>query len=120
MRWNETVTLLSPTEKYQDESGAWHEGSRTERVVFCNMFMIGLVTMAHLRNSDIRAANSTEPVDVGLRDEHMLQIHSLDYNGEDECIFHGKEYEIIYISGGGEYIMLTIGQKLSNLVNDAP
>lgn len=115
MRWNDVVTLLSPTEKYQDSAGVWHEGERTERTIFCNVFMIGLVAMAHLRNSDIRAANATEPVDVGLRDEHMLQIHSLDYDGEDQCIFHGKEYEVIYISGGGEYITLTIGQRLGNV-----
>lgn len=115
MRWNDTVTLLSPTEKYQDAAGAWHEGKRTERTIFCNVFMLGLVAMAHLRNSDIRAANATEPVDVGLRDEHMLQIHSLDYNGEDQCVFHGEEFEVIYISGGGEYITLTIGHRLGNV-----
>lgn len=27
MRWNETLVLLSPTQKYQDATGAWHEGS---------------------------------------------------------------------------------------------
>ena len=114
MRWNDVIILLSPAEKYQDATGAWHEGERTPRTVFCNVFMIGLVAMAHLRNSDIRAANSTEPVDVGLRDEHMVQIHSLDYNNEDQCIFHGKEYEIVYLSGGGEYITLTISHRLGN------
>lgn len=118
MRWNQTVTLLSPVEKYQDSAGAWHEGKRSERTIFCNEFMVGLVAMAHLRNSDIRAANSTEPVDVGLRNEHMIQVHALDYQGEDQCIYRGEEYEVIYISGAGEYAMLTIGQKLGNSIAD--
>lgn len=113
-RWNEVVTLLSPTQKYQDTTGAWHEGERTERTVFCNEFTIGLMAMAHLRNSDIRAANSTDPVDVGLRHEHMIQLRSVDYQGEDQVIFRGEEYEVAYMSGAGEYVTITIGHRLGN------
>ena len=116
MRWNKVITLLSPTQKYQDASGAWHEGERTERTVFCNEFILGTLTIAHLRSSDIRATNTTEPVDVGLRHEHMLQLRSIDYQGEDQCIFEGEEYEVIYASGAGEHVMLTIGQRLGNAV----
>lgn len=114
MRWNETITLLSATEKYQDETGAWHEGERTARTVFCNQMIIGFMTIANLRSSDIRMANTTEPVDVGLRNEHMIQIRAIDYNNEDKCIFHDDEYEIMYLSGGGEYRVLTIAQRLGN------
>ena len=113
-RYNETLTLLAPAAKYQDAAGAWHEGERTARTIFCNEYTIGVMTLAHLRNSDIRAANSTEPVDVGLRNEHMLQIRSIDYQGEDQVIFHGEEYEVVYLSGAGEHRVLTIGQRLGN------
>lgn len=114
MRYNEVVTLLAPTQKYQDSTGAWHEGERTQRTVFCNEFIIGTVTLAHLRSSDIRATNTTEPVDVGLRHEHMLQLRAIDYEGEDQVLFHGEEYEVIYASGAGEFVTLTIGQRLGN------
>lgn len=114
MRWNKVVTLLSPTEKYQDSTGAWHEGERTERTVFCNEMIIGLMSLANLRSSDVRMANATQPVDVGMRNEHMLQVRTVDYNGEDQCIFEGEEYEVMYLSGSGETRTLTIGQRLGN------
>ena len=117
MRWNDTVTLLSPTAKYQDSSGSWHEGERTERTVFCNSMTIGTMTLAHLRSSDIRMANSTEPVDIGMHNEHMLQIRSVDYGGEDQVIYHGEEYSVMYLAGAGEFRTMTIGQQLGNAVN---
>lgn len=118
MRWNETLTLLSPTQKYQDATGAWHEGEREERTVFCNEMILGLMKLANLRNSDIRMANATEPVSMGLRNEHMLQVRSIDYAGEDQVRFHDEEYEVIYLSGAGEYRTLTIGQRIGNDVED--
>ena len=114
MRWNKVVTLLAPAEKYQDSKGQWHEGERVERVIFCNEYTIGVVAQAHLRSSDVRAANATEPVDMGLRGEHMLQVRSLDYNNEDQVIFEGEEYDVMYVSGSGETRMLTIGRKIGN------
>lgn len=115
MRWNETVTLLSATEKYQDETGAWHEGERTARTVFCNQMIMGFMSIANLRSSEIRMANTTEPVDVGLRNESMIQVRAIDYGGEDKCIFHGEEYEVMYLSGSGEYRVLTIAQRIGNI-----
>lgn len=114
MRWNETVTLLKAGAKYQDSAGAWHEGVRTERTVFCNAMTIGVMAMAHLRSSDVRIANTTEPVDVGMHNERMIQLRSIDYEGEDQVRFHGEEYEVMYSSGSGEFITLTIAQQLGN------
>lgn len=114
MRWNKVITLLSPTEKYQDEKGQWHEGEREERVVFCNEYTIGLVAQAHLRSSDVRAANTTEPVDMGLRNEHMIEVRTIDYRNEDQVVFEGEEYDVMFISGSGETRLLTIGQKIGN------
>lgn len=114
MRWNKVITLLTPAEKYQDAAGVWHEGERVPRTVFCNEYIIGVVAQAHLRSSDVRSANATEPVDMGLRNEHMIQLRSIDYHSEDQCVFEGDEYEVMYVSGGGEMTMLTIGQKIGN------
>lgn len=115
MRWNEVVTLLSPAASYQDSSGSWHEGERTGRTVFCNAMTMSLVQMASLRSSDVRAQNTTQPVDVGLRNEHMLQVRTVDYEGEDQVIFHDEEYEVLYVSGSGETRVLTIAQRLGNM-----
>lgn len=117
-RWNETLFLLSPIDKYQDASGAWHEGERIEREVFCNEMTMSLVAMAQLRSADVRAQSSTQTLDMGLRNEHMVQIKAIDYQGEDQCIFHGEEFEILYLSGSGENRTLTIGQRLGNAAED--
>ena len=113
-RWNKTVTLLAPAERYQDSAGAWHEGTRVGREVYCNEMTMSLVAMAQLRSADVRASSSTTPLDMGLRNEHMIQVRSVDYNGEDEVIFEGEEYEVLYLAGSGEHRTLTIGQRLGN------
>lgn len=118
-RWNRTVILLTPSEAYQDDEGGWHYGEPTERLVFCNEYTIGIMAMSHLRSSEVRMANSEEPVDVGIRNEHMLQMRSIEYNGEDRCIYEGEEYEILYSTGAGEMRMLTIGQRIGNVRNGA-
>ena len=113
-RWNRTVTLLTPTEMYQDEEGGWHYGEPEKREIFCNEYTIGIMVMSHLRSSEVRMDNDNEPVDVGIRNEHMLQIRSVDYNSEDRCIYEGEEYEILYSTGSGDMRLLTIGQRIGN------
>lgn len=114
-RWNRVVTLLTPDEGYQDEEGAWHYGDPTERTIFCNEYTIGFMAMAHLRSSDVRMANDNEPVDIGVRNEHMLEVNALDYQREDRCIYEGDEYEILYSTGSGEKRILTIGQRIGGM-----
>lgn len=118
MRWNDTVTLLSPAHKYQDAAGAWHEGERVPRTVFCNVMTISMVQMAQLRSADVRAQSSTQTLDIGLRNEHMIQVRAIDYNGEDQVIFHGQEFEVLYLSGSGETRTLTIGQRIGSSVDE--
>lgn len=113
-RWNKVVTLLTPDEGYQDEEGGWHYGEPTKRTIFCNEYTIGMMAMSHLRSSEVRMANDNEPIDIGVRNEHMLQVRSIDYNHEDRCIFEGEEYEILYSTGAGEMRMLTIGQRIGS------
>lgn len=111
MRWNEVVTFLGVGEQYQDSAGAWHQGERVERLVYCNEYTIGAMAMAHLRSNTVRMANGNEPIDVGLRNEHMLEVRTVDYLGEDKCIFRGEEYEVMYITGAGDTRLITIGQR---------
>lgn len=115
MRWNETITFLGMSDPYQDSAGAWHQGKRTERTVYCNEYTIGAMAMAHLRSNTVRMANGNEPIDVGMRNEHMVVVRSPDYEGEDKCLFRGDEYEVMYTSGSGEYLTITMGQRFGTV-----
>ena len=117
MRWNDTVTLLSPATKNQDANGAWHEGKREARTVFCNAMTLTMVAMAQIRSADVRAQSSTQTLDMGLRNEHMIQVKAIDYQNEDQVIFHGEEYEVLYLAGSGETRTLTIGQRIGSTVD---
>lgn len=114
MRWNKFVTLLTPAERYQDDEGGWHYGEPEQRTIPCNEYNLGVMAMAHLRSTDVRLANANEPIDIGMRNEHMIEVRHIDYQGEDRCIFEGEEYEVMYASGNGEFRMLTIGQRIGN------
>ena len=114
MRWNDCVTLLSAPDSYQDASGAWHSGERQGRTIFCNPMTIGTMAMANLRSSDVRLANSTDPVDMGLRNQHMIQVKAIDYAGEDQCLYHGDLYEIMFATGAGENRNLVIAQRVGD------
>jgi len=113
-RWTETVTFLQESDAWQDEEGGWHEGYRPVREVFCNERRMTLAALAHLRSSDIRVNNSTEYVDVGMRPECEIEVHTIDYEDEDRCLYKGTEYEIQYTYGGGNTIMLGLTKRLSN------
>ena len=116
MRWNDTITLLSAPNSYQDAAGAWHDGERVKRTIFCNPMTIGIMALANLRSSEVRLANSTDPIDRGLYNEHMVQVRAIDYAGEDQCIYHGEQYEVMYASGSGDLRTLTIAQRVGNEV----
>lgn len=110
-RYNDTITLLSSAEPYQDAGGSWHEGERTENTVFCNRYSLSL------------SASSTA-LDMGLRATAQVQVRAVDYNGEDQCYYpartsededmSGKELDVTYSTQGGDFVTLTLGRKLGN------
>ena len=100
-RWNDAITLLAPVDAYQDSTGAWHEGERTSREVMCNARTIGLVA-------------ATALVDVGLQGAVQVEVRTIDYQDEDQALYHGKEMEITYVTGSGETLYLTLSRKVGN------
>lgn len=102
-RWNDSVTLLPPAKAYQDEEGAWHEGEREYRTVHCNSRTIGL-------------AAYTSILDMGLRVDAQVQVKAIDYNGEDQVIYHGDELEVLYVTGGSTTRILSLGKRIGNAV----
>ena len=113
-RWTETVILLAPASAWQDDEGEWHEDPRPQREVFCNERRTTIATLAHMRSSDIRLNNAVEPMDLGLRTELEIEVHTIDYEEEDRCVFRDKEYEILYAYGGGNTKMLGLSRKIGN------
>ena len=113
-RWNDVITLLAAPEKYQDDAGSWHEGERVGRQVFCNPGIIGIMTMAQLRSSEARTENTRQPVDIGLTDASMVYVRTVDYEGEDACIYRGKEMDITIVTSDGENTKLVLHRNLGN------
>lgn len=113
-RWNEVITLLSEAEGHQDEIGAWHEGERVERVVFCNPGTIGLMTMAQLRSSEVRInAGETVP-ETGMREMSMVYVRQIDYHDEDQVVYRGKEMDVIAATSEHENYKLILRRRLGN------
>lgn len=113
-RWNEVITFLSPAESYQDEEGGWHEGNRPPRTVFCNPGIIGTMTMAQLRSSEVRITGGDTVPEAGLREMAMVYVRQIDYEGEDQCIYRGKEMDVIALTSEGENYKMIIRRRLGN------
>lgn len=113
-RWNETIILLSAPKSYQDAEGGWHEGERVGREVFCNVGMLGVMTMAQLRSSEVRITSGESVPDVGLREMHVVWIRQIDYDNEDQVIFRGMEMDVIAATSEGENYKMIIRRRLGN------
>lgn len=100
-RWNDELTLLGADNAYQDATGAWHEGERTRTEVFCNRFTMSLTS-------------SATAVDMGLRDAVQVQVHTVDYDGQDQCEYHGEELDVTYVQRAGDMTTLTLGRKVGS------
>ena len=110
-RYNDTITLLSPSERYQDAGGSWHEGERKETTVFCNRFSLGL-------------SATSAALDMGLRATAQVQVRAVDYDGQDQCYYPartsadedmtGRELDVTHATQGGDFVVLTLGRKLGN------
>lgn len=102
MRWNDTITLLSAkASAYQDSAGAWHEGERKRREVRCNPWSSGL-------------SSQSAAVALGLRTIASVRVRSLDYQGEDQCEYHGEELDVLAASGGNGMVTLSLGRRVGN------
>ena len=113
-RWADVITLLKADEAYQDAMGSWHEGERTERTVFCNRGIMGLMTMAQLRSSEVRITGGEDVPEVGMRSMHVVYIREIDYEGEDQAIFLGKEMDVLAATSEGENYKVILRERLGN------
>lgn len=113
-RWAETIILLKPANKWQDDEGGWHEGEREEREVFCNVGMLGTMTMAQLRSSEVRITSGESAPNVGPTRMDVVYIKQIDYDEEDQAIFRGKEMDIIAATSEGENYKVILRRRIGN------
>ena len=113
-RWNDVITFLSAENAYQDEELAWHEGERVERTVFCNPGIIGVMTMAQLRSSEVRITGGEGVPEVGMTHMHMVYVRQIDYHDEDQAVYHGEEMDVIAATSERENYKLILRRKYGN------
>ncbi len=113
-RWNETITLLSDRGMWQDDEGAWHEGGQVGREVFCNVGTIGIMTMAQLRSSEVRITGGEDVPGTGLSEMHVVYIRQVDYEGESQVVFRGREMQVIAATSEGENYKVILRRRFGN------
>jgi hypothetical protein len=45
---------------------------------------------------------------------HVVYVREVDYEGEDQVVFHGKEMEVIATTSEGENLKMIIRRRLGN------
>jgi len=108
MRWNETVVLLGASKRYQDDMGAWHVGEPDKRTVFCNPYSVGVATWTNERSrGDLH-------VDAGPRPDASIQLRTVDFGGEEEVEYRGRQYDVDTVIEKGDFVTLTLIRRVSN------
>lgn len=98
-RFNASCKLVS-VKVTRDENGAAHE-ERTEREVMANAYSV---------SADSELAARAQ----GLRLGAIVELRSCEYDGEAQCLYLGELFDIEGVSGGGEFIRLTLAKRLSD------
>lgn len=99
-RWNDTITLVSLPESYQDSMGAWHEGEPVKEEVFCNQFSAGLT-------------DTTTP-DRGLTDVAEVQLRNEDYGDQAKAVYHGVEYSVASVTRSATFCRIRLERGIGD------
>ena len=102
MRWDSVITLrdIEAGMTVNDE-GAEVEGGPGDTQVFCNVRSIGLETWA-------TAAT------LGPKPELQVEVRTIDYHGETQAIYGGREYDLSYSTTRGDNTVLTYATHARN------
>ena len=114
----EDIVFLVPTEGYQDDEGAWHDGKRERHPAICRSVTYAALTRAQLRSSDVRIENMSDIPYVGMKVMAVVELWTLDYNGEEQAIFRGEEVQVEADTTYGPKTQLILRQRLGNVTDD--
>ena len=102
MRWDSTITLVGLPVKEQDAEGVWHDESVPTATVFCNVMSVGADEWAYAKEQ-------------GLRADAKVQVHAVDYDGQESAILGGTSYTVTRSVRRGDFVTLTLGRRYSNV-----
>lgn len=102
MRWNDVIALrdIEATMEVDDE-GNEVEGRPVDTQVFCNVRSIGLETWA-------------TAAQLGVKPELSVEVRTIDYAGQTQAVYQGREYDLSYSSTRGDNTILTYATHARN------
>ena len=102
MRWNSVITLRDiETHMVVDDEGNEVEGAPIDTQVFCNVRTLGFETWA-------------TAAQLGLKPELQVEVRTIDYHGETQAIYDGREYDLSYSNRRGDTTILTYATHARN------
>lgn len=95
MRWD-SVILLRDIEANMtvDDEGNEVEGEPIDTQVFCNVRSVGYETWA-------------TAAQLGLKPELQVEVRTIDYAGQSQAVYNGREYDLSYSTTRGDNTILT-------------
>ena len=114
----EDITFLRATNSYQDDEGAWHEGKREPRTVQCHVINYGALTRGELRSSEVRTQNVSDSPYTGMHVVAVVEVWSIDYEGEEQAIFRGKEVQVEHFLVYGQKEQLMLRERIGNVTEE--
>ena len=102
MRWDSIIKLRDVvTNSYVDAEGNDCEGEPIDTQVFCNVRSVGLETWA-------------TAAQLGPKPELQVEVRTIDYNGQTQAVYQGREYDLSYSSVRGDNTILTYATHARN------
>ena len=102
MRWDSVITLRDiETNMTVDDEGNEVEGEPIDTQVFCNVRTVGLETW-------VTAAQ------LGPKPELQVEVRTVDYAGQTQAVYKGREYDLSYSSARGDNTILTYATHARN------
>lgn len=102
MRWNSVITLRDiEATMAVDAEGNEVEGEPVDTQVFCNVRSIGIETWA-------------TAAQLGVKPELSVEVRTIDYAGQTQAVYQGREYDLSYSSAYGDNTVLTYATHARN------
>lgn len=102
MRWDSVITLRDiETNMVVSDDGSEVEGEPIDTQVFCNVRTVGLETWA-------------TAAQLGPKPELQVEVRTIDYAGQTQAVFNGREYDLSYSSTRGDNTILTYATHARN------
>ena len=102
MRWDSVILLRDiETNLVIDDEGNEVETDPIDTQVFCNLRSIGLETWATAQQ-------------LGPKPELQVEVRTIDYHGETQAVYQGREYDLGYSTRRGDNTVLTYATHARN------